>query len=254
MQDIQSFAETLCDEIRPIAVSYFRTSFENNQKHDDSPVTIADKKIEAHLRARIHEKFPHHGVIGEEYGAFQETAEWLWVIDPIDGTKAFMVGKHTFGTLISIYYQNQPVIGIIDQPILQDRWVGVKDKPTTYNNKSCATRKCNQLKEAILNATAPDLFSAEEWRYFNKITPHVRFTHWGGDCYAFGLLASGYIDIIIEAGLKFHDYAALIPIIEGAGGAICDWQGNPLQAESDGTILVVGDKVLKQPCLELLQR
>lgn len=254
IQEYREFACHLADIARPIAQQYFRKDFSIIQKDDESPVTIADRTIEKALRDAISQKYPHHGIIGEEFGSYQEDADFLWVLDPIDGTRAFIAGMYTFGTLITLLYNNVPIVGIIDQPILKDRWIGAENYPTFFNGQNSKTRQIDHIQNAVLSSTSPDLFDNEQRKHFYKVSEKVKTTYWGGDCYGFGLLSSGHIDIIIEANLKFHDYASLIPIIEGAGGIVTDWDGNTLNANSDGTIMAACNGDIHEQILPYLQR
>ncbi len=247
-----AFAEQLVAASGPIVRRYYEDGAAIEDKPDASPVTEADKAAEAVIRKLINQRYPDHGIIGEEYGREKEDAEWVWVLDPIDGTKAFIVHKLTFGTLVALMHNGRSVLGVIDQPILQHRWIGAHGRPTLCNGKPVRTRACDELSEARINTTAADLFDDTQFGQFRAVASQGKFSHWGGDCYGFGLVASGYIDLSIEAGLKLHDHAALPPVIEGAGGAVVDWQGKPLDKGSDGTILAAGDRRLVDPVLKIL--
>lgn len=242
MQDFIDIARALADEAGEIARKYYRTAFDIERKGDDSPVTIADRAIETKLREMLAELRPDDGILGEEFGTVDGVSGYTWVIDPIDGTKSFMIGRPTFGTLIALCEGDVPVLGIIDQPILRERWAGVRGQATTFNGAEVTTRACASLDEAVIGSTSPAMFSA-----LNRI--HEAFDQnckmvWGGDCYMYGLLASGHLDMTLEACLSPYDFAALVPIIEGAGGKICDWDGAPLTLKSDGRVVALGDAKL----------
>ena len=248
MQDFIKLAAYMADEAGEIIRPYFRQAFDVDTKADSSPVTIADRKVEERLRAIIEEHRPEDGIIGEEFGIKESRNQYDWVLDPIDGTKSFIIGRPTFGTLIALCENGVPVLGIIDQPILKERWVGVKGQPTTFNNQDVKTRHCAHLKNAKLAATSPRQLPA----LWSTLTEQADFFIWGGDCYSFGLLSSGSIDAVIETQLGTYDYCALPPIIEGAGGHMCDWNGKPLTIHSDGKVLALGDIALKDQLLEII--
>ena len=181
-------------------------------------------------------------------------ADLVWNLDPIDGTKAFLVGRPTFGTLISLLHQGRPILGIIDQPVSHERWVGERGEPSTCNGAEIRVRACAELAHAVLATTSPEIFRTEdEQRAFAKVAQAVRFTVYGGDCYAYGLLAMGFTDLVVEADLDLHDFAALVPVIEGAGGIITDWQAQPLGRGSDGRVVAAGDRRVHAQALALLQ-
>jgi inositol-phosphate phosphatase / L-galactose 1-phosphate phosphatase / histidinol-phosphatase len=243
-------AEAAGAAIRP----YFRTEFGLESKGDATPVTLADRAAEAAIRAILEVERPEDGIIGEEYGTVREAASRQWVIDPIDGTTSFVAGRPIFGTLIALMEDGWPVLGLIDQPILKERWVGAVGQPTTFNGVAVNARSCPELAQAILSTTSPNCFSQEEGERFMALgakTAHRRLI-WGGDCYNYGLLASGHIDIVVEAGLKIHDFAALVPVVEGAGGMMCDWSGDPLNANSQGHVIALGDPARLEDILEAM--
>jgi histidinol phosphatase-like enzyme (inositol monophosphatase family) len=238
--------------IRPL----FRADFAEERKADHTVVTEADRAAEAAMRALIEEHCPDDGIIGEEYGAHNEGAGRQWVLDPIDGTQSFVAGRPIFGTLIALCQEGWPVLGIIDQPINGERWVGALGKGTTFNGKPAHVRPCPSLEGASIATTSPHCFSDEEadayLRVVAKAYPKLPYPVYGGDCYNYGLLASGHLDIVIESGLKLHDYAALVPVVEGAGGQMSDWQGNPLDMQSDGSVLALGESARLDDVLEAM--
>ena len=246
------FATKLADQARDITQRYFRQPQDISRKSDGTPVTIADLEIEQKARLMIADRYPDHGVYGEEEGEANTDSEWLWVIDPIDGTKSFATGKRTFGCLIALLQNRRPVMGIIDMPSLDERWLGIQDQPTLYNGRICRSAATHSLEDATLNATTPDMFSPEEWRVFSRMSEVVRFRQFGADCYAYGLLACGFTDLVLEAGLGRFDYLALVPVIEGAGGCISDWQGHPLTFDSAGQALASANKTLHARALDFL--
>jgi len=205
------------------------------------------------MRELIGARFPDHGIEGEEFASEHGDAELVWSLDPIDGTKAFVIGRPTFGTLISLLREGQPVLGIIDQPILGERWVGAQGASSTFNQAAIRTRSCPDLAHAVLCTTSPQMFTtAAQQAAFGRVEQAVRFPVYGGDCYAYGLLAMGFADLVIEADLQLHDFAALVPVVEGAGGVLTDWEGHPLRAGSDGRVIAAGDRRVHAQALELI--
>lgn len=236
--------------IRPL----FRAPFAEECKADRSFVTEADRAAEAAMRAILEAERAGDGIIGEEYGSLRETAARQWVLDPIDGTTSFIAGRPIFGTLIALMQDGWPVLGVIDQPILKERWVGRIGDATTFNGSPARARACPVLADAVLGSTSPNLFGESDADAFMGLARGVaeRKIVWGGDCYSYGLLASGHVDVVCEAGLKLYDYAALVPVVEGAGGMMSDWRGHPLDAGSDGRVLALGDPARLEDVLEAM--
>lgn len=249
-----ALAHRMADAAGPIARHYFRTPFSVEAKDDQSPVTVADREVELAIRELIAAECPDHGIIGEEHGSERADAEYVWVIDPIDGTRAFITGMPLFGTLIALLHKGRPILGIIDQPISNERWSGAAGHPTLLNGKPIRARACADLAAASLASTSPDMYDPPENGVpFRRLRAAVRFTRFGGDCYAFGLLASGFIDVVTEAQLKPYDYCALVPVVEGAGGKITDWDGRSLDLRSDGRVLAAGDPRAHAQALKILR-
>jgi myo-inositol-1(or 4)-monophosphatase len=229
------------------------------RKADASPVTRADREAEQAIRTVIRRHFPEHDILGEEFGgAAQE--DWqarpnCWVIDPLDGTRAFITGRPMFGTLIALLQNGVPVLGLIDQPVTRERWVGLSGQQTRFAGPlggTIGTRCCTGLDTAELSCTSPDMLGAERPRW-QRLADTVARVTWGGDCYAYGLLALGHIDIVAERDMKLWDYAALVPVVEGAGGMITDWRGGPLRPGSDGTVLAAANAQLHSAAVEGLK-
>ena len=245
-------ADAAGEAIRPL----FRGDWASEKKADRSLVTEADRAAEAAMRAIIEAERPGDGIIGEEYGKHNEGAGRQWVLDPIDGTLSFMAGRPIFGTLIALLQDGWPVVGIIDQPIAGERWAGRIGHGTTFNGKPARCRSARALEGCVVATTSPHCFTESEadayLRLVAKAYPEAKFPLYGGDCYNYGLLASGHIDIVVESGLKLHDYAALVPVVEGAGGMMSDWQGNPLDADSDGSVLALGEPARLEDVLEAM--
>lgn len=245
------FSHRLADAAATVVRKYFRTTVAIDEKADTSPVTIADREAEASMRALIAIHHPAHGMLGEEEGADRADAEFVWVLDPIDGTRAFIAGKPTFVTLIALVRNGVPVLGVIDQPIARERWVGFTGK-TQFNGQVVSTRTCARLDRAILNTTGPDLFAGEDVHSFARLSAAVKDTLYGGDGYAYGLLAGGFIDLVAEADLKPYDFCALAPVVEGAGGVMTDWRGQSLTVDSDGRVVAAGDGAVHGLALDAL--
>jgi inositol-phosphate phosphatase/L-galactose 1-phosphate phosphatase/histidinol-phosphatase len=247
-----SLAIDLADAAGEVIRPYFRRPIAVDDKPDSSPVTIADRAAEAAMRHLIAARFPEHGIIGEEFGPERTEAEFIWVLDPIDGTKSFISGVPLFGTLIALARQGRPILGIIDQPISRERWIGAQGHPTTLNGAPIRCRPCSALAAATMFATSPDMFKGGDAAAFARAAAAAKLARFGADCYAYGLLALGSIDLVIEASLKPYDFSAMVPIVEGAGGIASDWRGMPLTLTSDGRVLVAGDRGVHQEALALL--
>ena len=247
-----ALAHALADAAGAAIRPYFRARFDVETKGDSSPVTQADRAAEAAIRSVLEAERPADGIIGEEYGNVREGADRLWVLDPIDGTRSFIAGRPIFGTLIALIEGGVPVLGVIDQPISGERWIGATGQPTTLNGVTASSRACPALANAHLGSTAPHLFTPPEKAAFDRVRAAARDTLWGGDCYNYALLASGHLDMVVEAGLQLYDLAALVPVVEGAGGAMRDWSGAPLTRDSSGQVIAVGDTRLLDPALAAL--
>ncbi len=246
-----ALALRLADAARPIAMSHFRRPLAIETKPDHSPVTIADRAIETEMRRLIQSQFPGHAILGEEFGTTRGSG-YTWVLDPIDGTKSFISGLPQFGTLIALLQGDLPVLGIIDIPAAGERWLGQHGKPSLFNGAIAKTSACERIEDARIFTTSPDFFDAEGWRRYDALSRRAAFRRFGGDCYIYGLLASGHCDVIVEMGLKPYDYLAMVTVIEGAGGAISDWRGNPLGLNSDGRVVAAATESLWRQALDAL--
>nr|VFK63324.1 MAG: inositol-phosphate phosphatase / L-galactose 1-phosphate phosphatase / histidinol-phosphatase [Candidatus Kentron sp. TC] len=248
-----TLANRLADTAREIILSNYRKPIAVEDKPDHTPVTAVDRAVETELRRIIGLAYPDHGIIGEEAGAHQPDAEYVWVIDPIDGTKAFLCGIPVFGTLIALTRRGIPILGIIDQPVNRERWLGVQNRPTTLNGAWIATRRCQDLTFATLCATTPEMFAGPAANSFQRLTDAVRMSRFGTDCYGYGLLATGFVDLVVEADLSPYDYLAHAPIVQGAGGVITDWEGRTLTLDCGASRLVAaGGSDLHRAVIELL--
>lgn len=245
-----ALAEAIADGARTIALRHFRaTSFDD--KADGTPVTAADREIEAFARALIAERAPDHGVIGEEEAPDRPDAEYVWVLDPIDGTKAFISGTATFATLVALVHRGRPVVGVIDQAVTDERWVGVEGRPTTFRGAPCRVRAPRPIEQSVLCLPAPEVVPGELERGFRALTAAGRWSVYQLDAYGYGLCAAGHIDVVVEHGLGPHDFCALVPVVTGAGGTIVDWQGRPLELGSGGNVVAASHVGLADRAREL---
>ncbi|MSP51709.1 MAG: histidinol-phosphatase [Alphaproteobacteria bacterium] len=252
IEEFAAFAAKLADASGAAIRPHFRQPIAIDTKPDQTPVTIADRDAEKTLRRLIEATYPDHGILGEEFGAVRREARFVWALDPIDGTKSFITGTPMFGTLIALCERGRPIVGVIDQPVARERWIGIKDVATCFNGAATRTRACGRLDRAVLFTTGLSYYPPAALVMFERLAARVNFTRFSGDCYAFGLLALGFVDLVVECSLKDHDFAALGPIVEGAGGVITDWQGRPLALGSDGRVLAAGDPALHREALAIL--
>jgi myo-inositol-1(or 4)-monophosphatase len=246
-------ADAAAAAIRP----WFRAGLAIERKGDESPVTAADRAAEQAMRAVLAEAFPSHGILGEEFGEDRPGASLQWVLDPIDGTKSFVTGRPTYGSLIALLEDGVPVLGLMSQPSIGERWIGIGGRPTTFFSPIggpavARCRPCPALAAAQLSVTTLDLFTPETRPRWERLAARAAQVTWGGDCYAHGLLALGLIDLVAETTYKIWDWAALVPIIEGAGGVITDWSGDPLRPGADGSVLAAGDAALHEAARAIL--
>ncbi len=245
IEDFIAAAEAAADAASQMVRPHFRAQLAVDQKSDASPVTIADRSAEVAMRELLRARFPDHSVSGEEFGTLNPGQRYRWVLDPVDGTRAFVTGRPQFGTLVALLDGDTPILGLIDQPIIGERWIGAQGQPTRFVGAygKAGTRPCASLAAAELSVTSPEIFGPDLPRW-EKLKGMVKRTSYGGDCYAYGLLALGQIDIIAEATMQYWDWAALVPIIQGAGGSITDWNGDALRPDGDGRVLALGDTSL----------
>ena len=256
--ELGRFMDDLATASGQAILPFFRAQFALDDKARGGapfdPVTEADRAAEVVLRAMIGQAFPGHGILGEEFGSERADAECVWVLDPIDGTRAFIAGLPTWGTLIGLTRHNAPVRGLMHQPYLAERFTG--DGGSAWlrgpaGERRLRTRRCPDLGQAILATTDPRLFAAgTEAERFRAVEGRVRLSRYGTDCYAYCMLAAGQIDLVVEAGLKPYDIVALIPIVEGAGGRVTSWDGGP--AAEGGRVVAAGDPRLHEAVLRVL--
>jgi histidinol phosphatase-like enzyme (inositol monophosphatase family) len=244
------FAHRLADVSGETIRPFFRAALAVDDKAAGragyDPVTEADRNAETAMRRLIRETYPGHGILGEEHGHEPGTEPFTWVLDPIDGTRAFICGMSQWGTLIALNDGTRPVLGILDQPVTRERWIGYGARAelvTLERTLPIRTRRCPDLASAVLTTTHPTgYFTPSERAAFDALGASVKMTRFGGDCYTYGLLAMGFIDLVIEASLKPWDVQALIPIVEGAGGRLTAWDGT--DAQNGGRIVAAGDPEL----------
>jgi inositol-phosphate phosphatase/L-galactose 1-phosphate phosphatase/histidinol-phosphatase len=252
MENLDQFLEIahkLADAARPVVRKYYRTPVAVDVKADASPVTIADREVERTMRDILNAELPDHGILGEEHGRENIDAEYLWVLDPIDGTKSFISGKPSFTTLIALCHKGKPVIGIIDQAITDERWVGVMGQASTLNGADISARECENLGSATFFTTAPELFRDKAFDAYLAVSKQSRIPMYGVDAYAYGLTAIGLADTVVEIGLQAYDFCALVPVVEGAGGVVTDWSGKELTIDSAGDVVASGDARCHQEVL-----
>jgi myo-inositol-1(or 4)-monophosphatase len=255
--DFQAFLDELATVSGETVLPFFRTALSIDNKGGPGgfdPVTAADHAAETAMRTLIRRSFPSHGIIGEEYGEERADAEYVWVLDPIDGTKSFISGMPAWGTLIALLRAGEPVFGMMNQPFIRERFSGDGAK-AHYRGPAGArdlrVRACADLAEAVLFTTSPLLMKAGDRELFGRVEQMVRLSRYGGDCYAYCMLAAGHVDLVIETGLKPYDVLPLVPIIAGAGGVITTWDGGA--PNGGGRIVAAGDKRLHAAALEMLR-
>ena len=249
----RAFAEQLADSAAAAIQPYFRATLDVEDKGGRlyDPVTVADKAAEEAMRALIQAQYPEHGVLGEEQGAVTGSSPLTWVLDPIDGTRAFITGLPLWGTLIALNDGERPVIGVMNQPFTGERFVGTPEGAWARDTR-LKTRACPELSAATLMCTTPDMFDTPARKQaFEAVAGQARLMRYGGDCYAYCMLASGFVDVIVEASLQPYDVQALMPIIEGAGGVITAWDGGT--AQHGGAVVACGDPVLHAKVVEMLR-
>jgi histidinol phosphatase-like enzyme (inositol monophosphatase family) len=256
MQHWVAAAEAALDASGAAIRPYFRAGTLADDKSDESPVTAADRKAEEVLRAHLLASFPDCGIIGEEFPPHRPEQKYTWVIDPIDGTRAFITGRTTFCTLLGLLEDGVPVLGFIDQPITRERWWGGRGVPAGFKGGFGGvpgTRQAVSLAEAEFSSTAPEMFTPEQMVRLDRLKGAAKRVYWGGDAYAYGLLALGQIDIVAECSLKPWDWAALAPVVEAAGGVVTDWAGRALKlGVTEGDVVAAANAGLHREALAAL--
>ncbi|MCY6379238.1 histidinol-phosphatase [Hoeflea prorocentri] len=255
MQPDLDFFHELADAAAKETLPRFRTNAAVTNKLESGfdPVTEADRSAEAAIRALIKENFPDHGIMGEEYGSEGLDAEYVWVIDPVDGTRAFISGLPVWGTLIGLYRNGRSIAGLMDQPFTGERYLADQNGAIYRGpdgQRTIHARDCGDLSAATLFTTSPHLFLPEEFPFYRAVEERVNLFRYGCDCYAYTLVAAGHADLVIENGLQAYDVGGLIAILEAAGAVMTDWQGG--RPEQGGNIIAAGSRTVHAEALELL--
>lgn len=247
-----SIAGRLADVAAAHSLPLFRTPLAVDLKADASPVTLADREAEAAMRTLLRAELPDHGILGEEHGRERLDAPHVWVLDPIDGTKSFITGSPLWGTLIALMHQGRVQLGLVDMPVLKERWVGVVGEGAWCNGQPVRVSGCAALDQARIFTTSPDVFSADDWPRFDALSRRCALRRFGGDCYSYAQLAGGTVDLVVEASLQPYDYLAVAGLVQAAGGVMTDWQGQPLTMDSDGRVVAAATPALHQAALAML--
>ena len=251
--DLLNFVQELIKSARAEITPRYRQKITVATKQDSSPVTEADKYAEQAMRDLIERRFPDHGIIGEEFDDVRTDAEFVWVLDPIDGTKCFVTGIPLFATLIALTHNGKPILGVADQAILNETWLAGQNVPATMNTVPISTRTCRLLSDAVMFTTGLEYWSEKNRPRLDALMAQTHFTRMGADAYGFLQVANGFADLTIESGLNAFDVMAVIPIVENAGGRITDFAGNPLTLEFNGSVVASGDPSLHEKILEVIQ-
>lgn len=244
----EAMAEAAGSIIREAAQNPFNTEFKN----DGSPVTDVDKATETRIREIIMAEHPEHGILGEEFDDHAPDAEYVWIIDPIDGTLPFLAGIPVFGTLIALVHGDTPLIGVIDMPMTNERWVGIQGQKTLRNGSPVSTRSCDDLSTAIMSTSNPDFYDSDTVGALDAMRAATKITAYGGSCMSYAQIATGRIDVGIDVAFDIHDYLPLVPVIQGAGGHISDWEGKPLNRHSGDRFVAAGDVRMHEQALKIL--
>ncbi len=252
-EEFLSFAERLANTSGAMLMAVIEQAPDVDIKSDASFVTTTDKAVEQKLREMITRTYPDHGILGEEFDNVNIDAEFVWVLDPIDGTAAFVAGIPVYGTLIGLAWNGKPFVGIIDHPVTSDRWVGVSDRFAKHNGKAIKVRNCDAFKNAYTTCSSPDFMTPEQHLRFTKLRKQAQYVQYGGSCFAYGTLASGRTDIAIDCGLEAFDVYACAAVITGAGGYMTDWEGNDITFNMNGTVIASGDHARLEELIDLLQ-
>jgi histidinol phosphatase-like enzyme (inositol monophosphatase family) len=256
IKELNKISATTLDALEvasQLAMQYFRKPVPFDIKPDDSPVTIADREIEQAIRNLLGDRFPGHAIYGEEQG--QSSGEGgTWVIDPIDGTKSFLLGNPLFGCLVGFVEDGVVQVGGLAMPALNEVWYANRTSPTTLNDEVCHTSQCQDLSTASLLTSSPDFFSVDELAGFEMLSKQVRYRRYGGDCYTYAMLAGGWADLVVESSLYPFDYLPLVPIVEQAGGVISDWQGNALGLDSGPQVIAAATPQLHEAALGVMNK
>lgn len=255
--EIGAFLHLLCDIAAQQTLQHFRKrpNVTNKQSDGFDPVTVADRSAEREIRQLIMQTYPDHGIIGEEEAPHQSDAEYCWIIDPVDGTRAFIAGLPSWGTLIGLLRSGEPLAGVMFQPFTGERYIAIGEGAFLHHNGQCApleTSRTERLSESILMTTSPYLFPEELIEKFRRVESRCKLTRYGFDCYGYAMVAAGHVELVVESGLKSYDIAALIPLIHQAGGIVSTWDGEP--ATYGGNILAAANEAIHAEALSILSR
>lgn len=250
--DLARIAGALADAAAAQSLAFFRTPLDIITKADESPVTLADRAAEMAMRDILGARCPTDGIYGEEHGLERLDAARVWVLDPIDGTRSFITGSPLWGTLIGVMEGEHIAFGMVDMPVLKERWIG-QDGVATRNGEAVRVRDCTRLADARIVTTSPDIFNTDDWAAFDRLSRQCAMRRFGGDCYGYAQLAGGTIDLVVETGLQPYDYLGPAGLIEAAGGIVTDWQGRPLGLQSDGRVIAAATPALHREALAVLR-
>ncbi|MDM0017780.1 histidinol-phosphatase [Variovorax saccharolyticus] len=245
-------AQALADAAASHSLRLFRTPLDVISKADESPVTQADRAAEAAMREILGAERAADGIFGEEHGLERIDAERVWVLDPIDGTRSFITGSPLWGTLIALVRGGRVELGMVDMPVLGERWIGQAGLGAQRNGQPVRASRCSLVAEARIVTTSPDIFNPADWQAFDRLSRKCAMRRFGGDCYGYAQLAGGTIDLVVETGLQPYDYLGPTGLIEAAGGIVTDWQGQPLGLQSDGRVVAAATRELHRQALDLL--
>lgn len=254
LSDLTDFAGALADVAREMLRPGTGRTPQTEIKADRTLVTSLDRAIERRLSEVIAARFPHDGIWGEEYGRTNPGAALQWIVDPIDGTAQFIAGIPTYSTLVALAIDGVPVIGVMDFPATGDRWTGCHGRPTRHNGEICTTRSCDSLADAMMSSSSPDFYSDTERPVLDALRGRTRWRIYGGASMSYGLLAAGRTDLACDTGFKVYDFSSFRPIIEGAGGVITDWAGQPLTTESGPQVLAAGSPARHAEALAVIRQ
>ncbi|MBB1604643.1 histidinol-phosphatase [Variovorax sp. UMC13] len=252
LPDLLRTAHALADAAAAQSMAYFRTPLDIITKADESPVTLADRAAETAMRAALAAALPDDGIYGEEHGQERLDAGRVWVIDPIDGTRSFITGSPLWGTLIGVLEGERIVLGMVDMPVLGERWVGQAGVGAHRNGVAVRVSGCSEIAQARIVTTSPDIFDAADWQAFDALSRRCAMRRFGGDCYGYAQLAGGTIDLVVETGLQPYDYLGPAGLIEAAGGVITDWEGRALGLRSNGRVVAAATPELHRQALAAL--
>ena len=252
MLNFAKTAETITIAAGKLILDAFNKGYDLEIKSDSSPVTTIDKTVEQLIRSNIMRLYPHHGIKGEEFEDYNPDAEFIWVIDPIDGTLAFISGIPVFGSMVALLHGDDILVSAIEMPMTNERWLGRIGMPSLHNGKPIRTRNCHDMSNALMSTSNPDFYSKDNLKYLEIMQSTTKYRIYGGSCMSYLQLASGRIDIGMDVAFDIYDYLPLVPIIEGAGGIITDWNGDKLTLNSGDRFVACGDRNMHEQTLKIL--